>query len=114
MSNFELNNRQGLLRMQRGAKPQQQQHASNPETIPAIILRANGDGWDVAALDGNGNKSRVFQRVFSHPFDATLTSGQRVWLWVPQNGQTPLINPGGGGGGASCYQSATQWAAYWD
>ena len=97
---YEINTRQKALQAQKQAKPNTGQQSKLPELMKAIILRANGDGWDVATIDGSGNKGRMYSRVFSHPAEASFTSLDEVWLHIPASGDTPTILVAGGGGGS--------------
>ena len=73
------------------------------ELYPAIIIAANGDGWDVATVDAQGNIGRTYERIFSHPVAAEFSADDEVWLWLPSDGENPVILVAGGGGG--CYSS---------
>lgn len=77
------------------------------ELYPAMILAANGDGYDVATVDAAGNIGRVYERIFAHPAGSTFAVNAEVWLWMPSDGETPVIMATGGGG--SCYQGTTEW-----
>ena len=75
------------------------------ELYPAVITDANGDGYDVATIDASGNIGRTYERVFPHPIDQTFEVDDEVWLWIPGDGETPLILAAGGGesGTSACY-----------
>lgn len=84
----------------------------NSDLMPARIVAVNGDGYDVATVDASGEIGRIYERIFPHPVDSTLAVDDEVWLWVPGDGETPVIMVSGGGSSA-CYVSTIGWGTLW-
>lgn len=100
---FELNTRARTNRALR-QQPDIRMPGGAGESFPAEVIAENGDGFDVQTVDAGGRAGRLFPRCYPYPSDASVTVGQEVWLWVPDDGESPLIQVNGGGSGG-CYGS---------
>jgi len=113
MSSYHFNTRAKAEQALRQAKPSLTHRQISNELYPAIIISANGDGWDVATVDASYNIGRTYERVFPWPVGTTFTEQQEVWVWAPSNGETPVIfAAGGGGGGTTCAISINVFGVY--
>ena len=100
---YLINARQRAERAMRQKNLQKTADAGT-DMYPAVVTDANGDGYDVATIDAAGNLGRTYERIFPHPIDQTFSAGDEVWLWIPGDGETPVIFAGGGSGDG-CYGS---------
>ena len=103
MNNYLINTRQKAERALRAAQLQKEGVSEN-ELLPALVTGENGDGYDVVTLDAQGGIGRAYERVFPFPLEQTFSADDEVWLWVPADGETPMIM-GAGGGNGGCYGS---------
>lgn len=78
--------------------------------MPCVVAGSNGAGYDVYTLDDQGEMGRLYERVFSFPV-TELTEGQEAWLWMPGDGETPLVLVAGGGG-SGCATLASEIGVY--
>lgn len=106
---FNLNTRSRVDQALRQARARGMSVVEN-EMFPAVVIAANGGGWDVGTLDATGEVSEVFSRVYPHPANTGLSVDMEVWLWVPSGsgGGAPRIFAGGGNGGG-CMKAVTDW-----
>lgn len=98
MSSYLINTRQKAEQAIRQRNGGARSNSEN-ELHPAVIVVANGDGWNVATIDAQGNTGRVYERIFAHPIATDFEPNDEVWLWLPGDGETPIILAAGGGGG---------------
>ena len=79
---------------------------------PGVITAVLAPGvYQVGIIaDGDGSTDTVIDNVRAFPA-AHLNVDDLVWLvWTPGN-PVPMIQVSGGGSGASCFQSYTEWGA---
>jgi len=104
--NFELNTRSKVNAVGTGAKPDTTLQGLSLLLSPGRVIAVNGNGYDVGLIDEQGDLSRIYERVFCWPSATSLQVDAEVWVWLPDDGENPLILVAGGGS-ASCYKSVT-------
>lgn len=110
LKNYLINTRQKAVEAQRKAG-QDASALVTADLIKGVVLGANGGGFDVQTVDQSGNAARIYQRCFPWPSYASFDGGEEVWIRLSEDGETAEIVVSGGGG-ASCFQSYTEWGAF--
>lgn len=114
LKTYLVNSRQKAVEAGRKA-PVSEARDTSANLIKAVVLGANGSGFDVATLDGSGNPARIYQRVYPWPSDAALQAGDEVWLRLSGDGDSAeVVVSGTGSGGGSCYQAYSEWGVLFD